>query len=106
MSKIDTSNPDKLTWAELPREMKKEMLMCEVEGLEVQAWLGGMWRESSNVCAPDDIIRIKPKEVRETVKAHVWIKNQPHAIAVETVNGEIDKSVQPRWAEWNQSATR
>lgn len=108
---VDTSNPDKLPWGEMPREVKAEILMRVHEGAEPQSIdAGGLWVstfDDANLWEDYDIIRIKPEEKRETVALREWLNGRnpfrraliADMIEIETVNGEIDKSVQPRWVE-------
>ena len=114
---VDTSNPNKLQWRDLPREVKAEMLMQNHEGALVEWHSADGWSDLGagivSGIASDDIIRIRPAEKRETVTLGKWVsKKSPFAdpyisemIEFETVNGEIDKSVQPRWvgdtSEWS-----
>ena len=99
---IDTSNPNKLPWPDLPREVKAEMaLQMHVEGATAEWFDGDAWY-TNNLPASEwreDIYRIRPAEERETVTEVAWILGEGHRIRFETVNGKIDKSVQPGWVE-------
>ena len=98
---IDTSNPNKLRWCDLPRDVKAEMLLQWQEGECVQWLHGGTWfpTDMPFIEGDQDIYRIRPAEKRETVTR--CLAGYPGVVAFEfeTVNGVPDKSVQPRWVE-------